>query len=268
MTESRSRNLAPLTTMAFAAVLAAVVELPSWAMMLILLVAVVIFAAGWPTLLGLPTQRGSTTILALSGTMSVLVVWLTIGIPDDLVAAPQVLSKSAHQPLRWLAPVIALSVVVAFAHQLMRRDFRPRLVESVTGVVTGVVLVSVTGGWLASHVTTDGHGLIHTATAALVVAAALTMLPFARRITSPLAALAGTAVGSAVGALYEQLPWGPSVATSAMIGLLVVAFDRLFITLPTARSRAAALAHGAGVVCAVGAATYLTSGLLPTGLLK
>lgn len=274
MGQDRSALVAPLTAMALAAVLAVLATMPTPLMVAALLVVVVMFAAGWPTLLGLPTQRGSTTILALCGTTAVIVVALTIGAGDDLMRAsgtdgdPEV-SRSAHQQLRWLTPVIALSVVIAFTHQLLRRDFRPRLVESVTGVVTGVVLVSVTSGWLASRVAVNGDALIHTAATAVIAGMLATVLPLARRITSPLAVAGSLAFGTAVGAWYDGLPTWPAFATSAIIAMIVVSFDRLFQTLPSARSRAAAIAHGSGVVCAAGAATYLTAGLLePIAMLR
>ncbi len=100
-----------------------------------LLVAVVALATGWPNLLGLPTQRGSTTVLSLCGAGAVLLVSLD---PGDA-------------GLSWLAAGLAMSVVATFAHQLLRRDMRPRLVESVTGVVSGVVVVELVAGWVAAE---------------------------------------------------------------------------------------------------------------------
>lgn len=250
----------PVAAVGMAALVIASATLGTAWLVLVLLVVVTVFAAGWPTLLGLPTQRGSTTVLALCGTAAVLVVAVTGGLGSE-IGVPESADVAPMQQLRWLAPVLALSVVVAFTHQLLRRDFRPRLVESVTGVVSGVVVVSLASGWLACALVPSGTGLTHTAALAAAAAALAGSLPVPRLIVKPLLAIAA-ATGAAVAvALTLALPLWPGVATGLLIGVVTAAFDRLFATLPTASSRAAALAHAAGLVCTAGGVTFLTAGL-------
>ncbi len=205
-----------------------------------LLVTVIVMATGWPTLLGLPTQRGSTTVLALGGTAAVLVVSLD-GIEDE--------------PLRWLTPLLALSVVATFAHQLMRRDMRPRLVESVAGVVSGVVVVELVAGWLAAAGTSTD--LVLVGAAALAPAALVLALPLPQRVTAGLcvaAALVGTLLASVA---LDDLDTGPAAVTGLLVAVLLVSLDRLFAVLPSATSRQAGLALGAASVCCTGAVVYL-----------
>lgn len=252
--------VAPASAIGMATLVTASALLGTAWLVVVLLVVVAVLAAGWPTLLSLPTQRGSTTVLALCGTAGVMVVALTGGLGSE-IGVPVGTDSEPMQELRWLAPVLALSVVVAFTHQLLRRDFRPRLVESVTGVVSGVVVVALASGWLACALVPNGIGLIQTSTLAIAFAAATMFLPLPSRIAGPLAAVAAAGVASLVVTILQGLPIWPGVATGILIGVMVACFDRLFATLPTAGSRAAALAHGATMVCTAGGVTFLTAGL-------
>src|SRR3712207_7517865 len=52
-------------------------------------------------------------------------------------------SFTAGEPfLRELPEVLALAVLLAFVHELLRRDGRERLVESVAGAAAGVVVAA------------------------------------------------------------------------------------------------------------------------------
>ena len=205
-----------------------------------LVVTVVVVASGWPGLLSLPTQRGSTTIIALCGAVAVAVATLT-----------------ENEPLlRWLPVVLAISVIVAFWHQLLRRDMRPRLVESVTGVVSGVVVVELAAGWAAALRSNAGLDVVLVGAAAVGVAAVATALPWPQRLTGPMALLAGAAFAALVAKFLPLL-----AVAAAVIGLacavVVVAFDRLLTPLATATSRQAGLAIGAAGVASSGVVVYL-----------
>ena len=92
------------------------------------------FAVGWPALLGLPARTGASVVVALGGAGGVARGGLTRGEPV----------------LRGLPVVVALAVLLAFVNELARTDGRPRLVESVAGSVSGV-LVAVRGGRLGGR---------------------------------------------------------------------------------------------------------------------
>lgn len=207
-----------------------------------LLVVVVVMATGWPTLLGLPTQRGSTTVLALCGTAAVLVVSLA---GDD------------EQRLAWLAPVLALSVVATFAHQLLRRDMRPRLVESVAGVVSGVVVIELATGWLAAAATSTD--LVLAGIAALVPAALALALPLPLRVTGAAGLVAGVVFAVLASVFLDDVASVPAGVTGALVAVVLTAFDRLFAPMPSVTSRQAGLALGAASVCCTGAIVYLLS---------
>jgi len=211
-----------------------------------LLVTTVALATGWPSLLGLPTQRGSTTILSLCGSVAVLVVALT---PDE----PR---------LRWLPSVLAMSVVAAFTHQLLRRDMRPRLVESITGVVCGVVVVELGASWIAVSAADGGPQLVLSATAALAAASLATALPWPQRYSGPLALVAGAAFAALVASALADVGSGPAAVLGLCLGAVVAGLDRLLAHLPTTTSRQAGVSVGAAVVSASGSVVYLAAGLL------
>ncbi|HZI97069.1 MAG TPA: hypothetical protein VFD41_06035 [Actinomycetales bacterium] len=205
-----------------------------------LVVAVVVVATGWPGLLSLPTQRGSTTIIALCGAAAVAVATLT-----------------TDQPLlRWLPVVLAVSVIVAFWHQLLRRDMRPRLVESVTGVVAAVIVVELAAGWAAALKSPSGLDVVLVGVTGVAAAAAATALPWPQRLTGPMALVAAPASAALAGGFLSI-----SSLAAALVGLgcavIVVAFDRLLTPLPTATSRQAGLAIGAASVASSGVVVYL-----------
>lgn len=230
-------------------VLAAAVALAAWGGPVPLAAAVLATSLaqglGWPRLLGLPTQRGSASVMATCGAVAVVVVALTPG----------------GSPLQWLPSVLALSVLAAFAHQLLRRDMRPRLVESVTGVVAGVVCVELGAAWLA--VLDHGGGqLVAAACAAVAAAAVATAMPGPQRYTDPLAVVAGAVFGALAALALPQVEVAPAGLLGLSLGAVVAGLDRLFLHLPATTSRRAGVAVGASVVSGCGIVAYLGSRLV------
>jgi hypothetical protein len=211
-----------------------------------LLVAVVAVASGWPLLLGLPTPRGTTAVVALGGAVAVAVVGLTRDEPY----------------LRWLPVVLGLAIVAEFGHQLLRRDMRPRLVESVTGVVTGVVLVVLGAGWMGALHAARGPELVLVGAAACVVASAATALPWPQRNTAPSAVVAAVAFGALACRLLPDSQAVPAAVVGLGVGAVVAVSDRLFAHLPTSRHLPAAVAMGAAPVAASGIVVFLLGRLL------
>lgn len=228
--------------------MAAAVALSAWAgpgpLAATVLATTLALALGWPRLLGLPTQRGSATVLSTCGAAAVLVVALAPG-----------------APLQWLPSVLAVSVLAAFAHQLLRRDMRPRLVESVTGVVAGVVCVELGAAWLA--VLDHGGGQLVAAAATAVVAAAVaTAMPWPQRYTDPLAVVAGAVFGALAALALAEVDLAPAGLLGLALGAVVAGLDRLFLHLPATTSRRAGIAVGASVVSGCGIVAYLGSRLV------
>ena len=182
-------------------------------------------AAGWPVLLGLPNLLGSSVVIALGGAGAVVAVTATRGQPF----------------LRELPFVVALAVLLAFVNELARQDGRHRLVDSVAGTVTGVLVAASSAGWVAAERSPDGTALVVSAAVALAVAAAVSAVPLGGWLNPAVTCGAAVLGGGAVGAVMSDL--GPTVGAvlGLAMGILVAALHALFDRLPALRRRAAAL---------------------------
>lgn len=214
----------------------------------------VLLAWGWAALLGLPSPRGSRAVVALSGAVSVGVVAVSTDPPY----------------LRWLPSALALSVLAEFTHQLLRRDMRPRLVESVTGVVTAVVVAAMAAGWLGAlrlhggpfEGLGGGLGVVLIGAAAAFASTLATGMPWPQRVTGPSAVLAGLAFAALVGRLLPDYGALGAAALGAAVGVVTAALDRMLAVLPASRQVPAALAAGTAPVAASGLVVYVLGRLL------
>src|SRR5690625_718486 len=107
----------------------------------VIFVLIMAVAVGWPWLIALPTPRTSSVVLALCGFGAVVSVVIV----------------DVEPLLKWLPAALGGAVVIAFVHQLLRRDGRPRLVEAVSGMVAGMLVLASAAGWVAA-VRTVGKG--------------------------------------------------------------------------------------------------------------
>ena len=80
---------------------------------------------GWSALLGLPSPRGTSLVLAVGSAGAILTALVT----------------SEDPFLAWMPAALAGSMIVAFIHQLARRDGRPRLVESIASTIMAIAIV-------------------------------------------------------------------------------------------------------------------------------
>jgi hypothetical protein len=208
-----------------------------------------VLAWGWAGMLGLPSPRGTTSVLAFGTAAAVLTGALTRTDPF----------------LRWMPAALALSMLVAFLHQLLRRDGRPRLVESVVSVVTGLAVV-VSGACLVPlALTADGGSVMAVAGAALGVAALVDLL--ARRVRLrpwlvPMALVAGTAAAVGVAAGFGSV----SLPAAGLLGLFCAAVSStlrgVLGLLPAMSGRRSQLACASASVLGCGVVVYVVARLL------
>lgn len=216
-----------------------------------LLVAAGLFAAGllafgWPALLALPSPRGTTTVVAVGGAVSMLAAGLV----------------SDEPRLRWLALALAGSVVVEFVHQLARRDGRPRVVESSTGVLVGVALLASMSTWMALPGTPVGAAGVAVAVVPVAVALGLQLLPMPARITAGIGAAAALLVGALLGGLLAgPTPLAGAVA-SALGAPVALMLHRLLVVQPAAGWAPGWLALAVGPLASSGIVSYVVLRLL------
>lgn len=174
----------------------------------------VLFSIGWPSLLGLPARRGASAVLILTSVAGVGVVELT-------------------EDVAWAALVLAGSVLAAFIHELARRDGRPRLVESVSGVVAGSMVVVAGVGWLAMGTGGAQVGLMLTGSVTLAAAAAVTAAPIPAPYSAILTILLTALIGLLIGYLLIAVGMTTGLLVGLAAGLLIAAVHHLFGQFPS-----------------------------------
>ncbi|HEV6952941.1 MAG TPA: hypothetical protein VKY86_06770 [Promicromonospora sp.] len=198
---------------------------------------VVLVALGWPSLLRLPAPGSTRLVVALCGIGGAAVVYLTPGEPV----------------LRHLPVVLAGAVVLAFVAQMLRRDGRPQLTESVSGTVAGVVAALGAAGWVAAARSDAGAALVVTSAVALAVAAAVSALPLRGWVALGVSAVAAVLVGGGAATLLPNIDTVSGLWSGLVAGLAVGALHLLLERLPKRRARLAGLSAATlpVVVCGV-----------------
>ena len=207
---------------------------------------VLVIAAGWPALMRQPDRVGSATVIALVAVGSVVAVLATHG----------------HPHLRNLPTVVALGVVLAFVNELARRDGRPRMVDSVTGTVAGMVVAVAAVGWIAAGRGAGGVAIVVCGAVALAAASGVSAVPLGGWPAGLTTTAAGLVGGGAVAAVLPALGLVPGLALGLAIGLVVAAFAVLFESLPAMRGRLAGYAGVCLPVAASGCVVYVVGRVL------
>jgi predicted outer membrane lipoprotein len=238
-----SRAVATAAVAALVAVAAFLGEVPLIALAGILSLT---FAVGWPPLADLPQRVGASIVIGLGGIGAVLTIALTTGEPF----------------LRGVPLAIALAIVAAFVNELLRRDGRERLVESVSGVVAGVLVAASVAGWVAAGRTTGGASLVVTGAVALAAGAALSALPVAGWGGALLTIGAAVGAGAGIGQLVPDIGYLVGGLIGLSVGILVATLLELFDRLPTLSGRWAAIAAVVLPVTVTGFLVYVVGRVL------
>jgi hypothetical protein len=208
-----------------------------------------VLAWGWPVLLGLPSRFGTTVVLVIA-----------------VVTCTTAAALSPSEPfLRWVPAALAVSLIAAFLHQLLRRDGRPRLTESVAASGAGLAMVASGVSYIPLPQTLGGSQTLAVAMAGLALAALADLAVPSARLRAwalPLAMVAG-----GLGGLLVALQSGrPHPATGALIGVLVAgtshAVRRILAVLPSMVSARSQLVSGATSVLLCGVVAYTLGRLL------
>ncbi|WP_091786016.1 hypothetical protein [Pedococcus dokdonensis] len=239
-----ARPLAIAATIAFAALVALTGYASPGFVALAVALAGFVLAWGWPLLLSLPSPRGTSGVLAIG---TVLMTGTALATRDDPY-------------LEWMPAALAVSVIVAFLHQLMRRDGRPRLTESVAATVSGLAIISA-GTALAPipHVLVGEHALAATM-AGLGVGALADPLISVKRLRQ-WALFIAMLLGGGAAVLVSALAGGPMTGPAALLGLMAAAIShaarRVLAPLPATAMPRAQLAVAAASSLLVGVVAYV-----------
>ena len=207
---------------------------------------VLVLALGWPGLAALPFTPGAGAVVALGGLGSVAAVTFT-----------------PTQPyLQHLAVVLAGAVVLAFVNELLRRDGRLRLVESVSGTVTGVVLAVCVTGWVATARLDGGEELVVAGAVALALGSAVVALHGRTWLVYLVTLAAATVGGTLVGWLLPTVQLAAGAVLGLGVGILVAALHALFDRLPALGRRLPSFAVAVLPVTVSGVLVYVAGRVL------
>jgi hypothetical protein len=143
-----------------------------------------------------------------------------------------VLAADETRPMEHVAPVLAVAMLAALAHQLVRRDGRGGLTTSLTATGSATVFACLGSAWLALDVSREGTGL-------LVLGAV---------------AAAAPAVVDLAGSRLGRPSWAAGVWAAAVTGAAAaVVAETTDVSLPVA------LAAGAGAAVAARLAVLLAN---------
>jgi len=242
----------PLTTVAVLA-LSALLTITTYAGPLLVALAVglaaVVIAWGWSGLLGLPSPRGTAFVVAVGSAAAIGTALATVDDPY----------------LAWMPAALAGSMIVAFLHQLARRDGRPRLVESIASNITAIAIV-VSGASLVALSRTQHGGLVVAIASSAVAVSALTDLagssPRMRAWLMPLAMLAGGIAASVVGYLVGGIGWGSTALLGVMAAGVSHAVRRVLGMLPAITGARSQLVSASASVLTGGVVVYVVGRLL------
>lgn len=206
-------------------------------------VACAFLVLGWVVLLGLPSPRGTTTVLAFGAILLLCAAWLS--------------EPAGSSP--WLAAAFAAGLLAEVAHQIARTDGRPRLVESFCGTVTGLALMACGTMIIPLSTTTSGRaGLL---LVGLGVAVS-TVADVAGQHEVHGAAVAG-ALGVVAGVVAHQgavpgVPLWAAASAPALVAVVSTLTRGVTDILPTISRYRSQLAGAAASVLVTGVLGWLT----------
>jgi hypothetical protein len=200
-------------------------------------------AWGWPALLGSSSRFGSSLAIGVTG-----------------VLAPVAAVATTGEPYLRLVPVaLLIGLAVMFGHQMVRRDGRPRLTESIAITSLGLAVVALGTTWMPLSRTARASDIALLGFAAIAAASVADLAAGFEKVRAwmlPLAMLLGGA-GAMVAA---SVAGSPSPAPAALVGFLVAAVShatrRMLYVLPGVSSVRGQLSTAAASLLVPGVVAY------------
>ena len=244
--------LQPLVTIAVVA-LAGLLTITAFAGSVLVALAVAfaagVIAWGWSGLLGLPSPRGTAFVLAVG---SAAAIGTALATRDDPFLA-------------WMPAALAGSMIVAFLHQLARRDGRPRLVESIASTITAIAIVVSGASLVVLPRTLHGAWVVALASSAVAVSALTDLAAASQRLRAwllPLAMLAGGVAAMVVGHPLGVLSWGAAALLGVLAAGVSHAVRHVLAMLPAISSARSQLVSACASVLTGGVVVYVVGRLL------
>ncbi len=204
-----------------------------------------LLAWGWPVLLDLPAPRGTFATLVVAAVLCDGAVVLTTEDPW----------------LEWLPLAAAGAVLLAFGHQLLRTDGRPRLVESLSGEVMGVALIACAAATIALPRTEGGADTVLALSAAAAATAVVELLPFPERLLVLPSVVLATAAGGVAAGFAASTPTDYGLAVGVAFAIANAVLRRMFLVRPVRAFLPAAVSMAVAPIAATGVVAYVLARL-------
>ncbi len=208
-----------------------------------------VLAWGWPSLLGSPSRVGSSLAIAIAGVGSVVAVW----------------AAKTDPYLRYVPVALALALLAMFLHQLVRRDGRPRLTESIAITAAGLSIAAIGACYIALDRLDSGVAIV-TVSLAAVAAGSLADLLIPVAVLRPWLLPLSMLLGGGAATLTSGIQGDPATAQAVLIGFLVAAVShamrRVLMPLPAIHGRRGQITAGVASVLVTAVVAYTLAGVL------
>lgn len=204
------------------------------------LAAALVLAWGWPLMLGLPRPTGSGAVLAIGG-----LGFAAVGL------------FAQGDGTQGFSIVLAISLVLAFLHELIRTDGRPHLVLSIAGTALGLAVLTSGAFLVAATRHPSGADAVTVAVGAAALGLAVETVLRRERHREwvlPAALLLGGLLGVLAG-LISDGHWNVLLIEGLVCGALGVAVRKVMQGLDPIEP-AVRLAYGLSGVLACGVVAY------------
>jgi hypothetical protein len=203
----------------------------------------IVVAWGWPSLLGSSSRFGSSLAIGVTG-----------------VLAPIAAVATTDEPYLRLVPVaLVVGLAIMFGHQMVRRDGRPRLTESIGITSLGLAVVALGTTWMplsrtdrATDIAVIGLVSIGVASLADLVAGFARVRPW----MLPLAMLLGGAGAMVAAAVAGSPAPGPAALVGFLCAAVSHATRRMLSVLPAVTSVRGQLSTAAASLLVPGVVAY------------
>lgn len=204
----------------------------------------IVLAIGWPYLIELPHPGAARRVIVGTSIAAALVAYFF-----------------SVRELTFLAGFV---VIAAFVAEMARKDGRPRLLEQISGTVSGAMLGLMSALWVRSlSVTELGDQAVRAVLLAIIVATFLEMLiPHSLKHLRHIVYIVGGFIGALVFLLFAEIPWYWAAISGVVAGIILAVFDSILRRLPPATRRRPGTALAMVPLCAGALVSYCLSLLL------
>lgn len=202
-----------------------------------------VLAWAWPALHGSPSRFGSSLAIAVSAVGSAVAVWRT--------------DEDAY--LTYVPVALAVALLVMFLHQLLRRDGRARLTQSIAVTSAGIAIAAIGSCYVALARFDGGVALLGVALVAVAAGSLVDLLQPVEPLRPWLLPL-GMVVGGLAAAALAGIQGDPATARAVLVGFVVAAVShalrRVLAPLPAIGTLRGQLASATASVLLGGVVAY------------